>query len=108
MVVGRCRCVSGVVIGVPDGLIESGVGVMVCVVHGDLLAAINYTPWGYIPGRCDPCRAVDPARSRRRAGRSLTDQPGPRSVAGSITAVFAGAIVLRRTRELGAPVDETP
>jgi hypothetical protein len=40
LMVRRCRGV----------LIESTVGV-VDVAHGDLLAAINDTPWGYIPSR---------------------------------------------------------
>jgi CrcB protein len=43
-----------------------------------------------------------------RGDAALAALYGAASVAGSITAVLAGAIVLRRTRALESPVEETP
>jgi hypothetical protein len=58
MIVPACRSVSDVVIDVvvsiDSGLAESAFGMTVCVFHGDLLTAINYTPRGYIPGSQEP------------------------------------------------------
>lgn len=47
MLVGRSRCVSGVLVRASGGLIGRGVGVVVCVVHGGLLTPDDCTPGGY-------------------------------------------------------------
>jgi CrcB protein len=52
--------------------------------------------------------AVEVADLVDRGDAALAALYGAASVAGSIIAVLAGAIVLRRTRALQLPVEETP